>query len=375
MNRVQPPTERIVEYATDLFELAEESYPEIPSEQIDFLLRDRFISGVLPEFIQFCDFEQCTTFNAAFDCARKREERVLSAQAAQKFQRQRPLKINSVAEQTEDKQPTNFSLGITAEIDAYRQEMRSSQKELLDVVHATIEGAGNSENTGQHGSDSNRFQRTFRWTEDGSPVCSYCSKVGHKYRNCHRRQRDEASANGRGVQSEQGSRPVSPQSTIVPTPTDALTLRQEAWMAQNAVGAPSSVDPYFPVTQVTPQYVPTFQQMCTQLNALQDEVRDLRLASLCNQVNSVVVSEVELDDTTITLVSPDETTFDYTEEGTCQPPKIIAARDEGIMTIPVDSTLEEKPGEEETVGLPVMLSHSEYPESKPSGVTVGKPGI
>ncbi|MCP3662436.1 MAG: hypothetical protein GY696_08085, partial [Gammaproteobacteria bacterium] len=59
MNRVQQPTERIVEYATVLFELAEESYPEIPSEQIDFLLRDRFISGVLPEFIQFCDFEQC----------------------------------------------------------------------------------------------------------------------------------------------------------------------------------------------------------------------------------------------------------------------------------------------------------------------------
>ncbi|MCP3664825.1 MAG: hypothetical protein GY696_20415 [Gammaproteobacteria bacterium] len=82
-----------------------------------------------------------------------------------------------------------------------------------------------------------------------------------------------------------------------------------------------------------------------------------------------------MDDTTITLVSPDETTFDYTEEGTCQPPKIIAAIDEGIMTIPADSTLEEKPGEEETVGLPVMLSHSEYPESKPSGVTVGKPGI
>ncbi|MCP3661103.1 MAG: hypothetical protein GY696_01185, partial [Gammaproteobacteria bacterium] len=74
-------------------------------------------------------------------------------------------------------------------------------------------------------------------------------------------------------------------------------------------------------------------------------------------------------------VSLVETTFDYTEEETRPLPEITVARDKGIGTIPVDSTVEKKPGKEETVELPVLLSYSEYPESKPFGVTAGKSDI
>ncbi|MCP3663440.1 MAG: hypothetical protein GY696_13280, partial [Gammaproteobacteria bacterium] len=145
MNRVQKPTERIVEYATDLFDLAEESYPDIPSEQIDFLMRDRFISGILPDFIQFCEFEQCASFKSAVECAEKREERVLSAQAAQKRQ------PSPLVEQAKSERPTNFSLASAAEIDTYKEELRQSRKELVDTVRATVENAWNSGNTGQRG--------------------------------------------------------------------------------------------------------------------------------------------------------------------------------------------------------------------------------
>ncbi|MCP4934238.1 MAG: hypothetical protein GY927_08555, partial [bacterium] len=270
MSRTQQVGERIIEFATDLWKLAEEAFVEVPSERIDFLLRDRFIGGLLPDFIQFCEFDQCATFSSALECARKMEERVLSAQAAQRFHSQRPIKVNPAAEQTEDKQLTDILLGVAAEIDAFRLEMRSSQKELLDVVRATNEGARNFGNSSRR--ENNKSQRTFRWAEDGSPVCSYCSKVGHKYRNCHQRRRDEVSANGRSGQSDQGSRPVSPRTRPeVPPPVAPPTIRHEGWEAQNAVGIQPSVDPYLQGTQVTPHYESTSQQLSAELNALREE--------------------------------------------------------------------------------------------------------
>ncbi|MCP3661014.1 MAG: hypothetical protein GY696_00730, partial [Gammaproteobacteria bacterium] len=181
MNRVQKPTERIVEYAADLFDLAEESYPDIPSEQIDFLMRDRFISGVLPEFIQFCEFDQCATFKCAFECARKREERVLSAQVAQKRQN---IQLSPLVDQAKSERPTNFSLASAAGIDTYKEELRQSRKELVDTVRATVENAWNSGNTGQRGD----------------------------------RGREEYSSGGGD--------------------------KEEAWGTQNAVGVPAQVDPY-----------------------------------------------------------------------------------------------------------------------------------
>ncbi len=96
MSRTQKVGERIIEFATDLCGLAEEAYPEIPPERIDFLLKDRFISGVLPEFIRWCEFDQCASFEDAFDCARRTEVRVFAAQAAQKLPCQNQVRVSPI---------------------------------------------------------------------------------------------------------------------------------------------------------------------------------------------------------------------------------------------------------------------------------------
>ncbi|MCP3668138.1 MAG: hypothetical protein GY696_37570 [Gammaproteobacteria bacterium] len=422
MNRVQQPTERIVEYATVLFDLAEESYPEIPSEQIDFLLRDRFISGVLPEFIQFCEFEQCATFKAAFDCARKREERVLSAQAAQKGQNRG---LNPGVERIKDERPTNFLLGNSDELDTYKQELRNSQKELIDTVRATVESVWKTGDTGQRGGrgrggysrggGGNRTQRIFRWSEDGAPICSYCSMVGHKYRNCHKRQRDEEnkrgggrggqnnSGNRSGGQNNSGNRPGGTQivqDIAANPPTDLPTpcAKEEAWKSQNAIGSFASVDPYslYLASQAVSPREPTFQQFGAQLNSLEEEVRDLRLASL-HQANSVIVSGWDVDDSIVRrLLSPvknlnlddldesSELDEDDSEEEPMVPSKIsLVSKDEGGMTegsIPTEELEKRKlntlsAGEQKTVKTPVTLNDSKRPKPKFSNVGPGKPTI
>ncbi|MCP3663318.1 MAG: hypothetical protein GY696_12625, partial [Gammaproteobacteria bacterium] len=179
MNRTQRVGEKIVEFATDLWDLADEAYSEVGSDRLDFLLRDRFISGVLPDFIVACEFDRCTSFQSAFDCARRVEERILSAQVAQKLRGKNPTPIRPMSEIPRNFSSANFSLGSGSEIDTFRQEWKDSQKELLDSVCATIEESRNLENTGQReGGDSpssnidSRYN--FRWCDDGTPVCSYC---------------------------------------------------------------------------------------------------------------------------------------------------------------------------------------------------------
>ncbi len=50
LGRVQEGTESIFEYEHILSELIETAYPRVPREHLDGLLRDRFLSGVLPRY-------------------------------------------------------------------------------------------------------------------------------------------------------------------------------------------------------------------------------------------------------------------------------------------------------------------------------------
>ncbi|MCP3668078.1 MAG: hypothetical protein GY696_37245, partial [Gammaproteobacteria bacterium] len=370
VNRTQKVGERIVEFATDLWDLADEAYMEIPSERIDFLLRDRFISDVLPEFIRSCEFEHCGSFKCAFDCARKVEERMLAAQVAQKLQGQSSVRVNPFAEMARDIQPPNLSLGVTSDFDLYKQELCTTKRELMDSVRATVEESWNSRNMGQsegRRGGYNKPKRNYRWAEDGTPICSYCSKVGHKYRNCHKREQDEAGQKKKGGQGNP-TKPSSGTQIVQDIRTEQNTAKKEAGNIQGLITTPPKGDPHFSSGQTGPECVPTPQQLSAQINSLCEEMRDLRLASLHNQVNSVSVSVMEMDDSVISLLSPEEMNFNDLE------PEFLSSPEPNAVTEESDerrmSTL--GPGEEKILESPESPTH---PKPKFFGVRPNKPTI
>ncbi|MCP3668141.1 MAG: hypothetical protein GY696_37585 [Gammaproteobacteria bacterium] len=385
LNRTQRVGERVVEFATDLWNLADEAYSDVGPDRIDFLLRDRFISGVLPEIIRACEFDHCTSFQTAFNCARRVEERILTAQAAQKLQGQSPTPIRSMSEIPRNFPPANFSLGIGSEIDTFRQEWKDSQKELLDSVRATIEGSWDSKNTGQNGDGgrgNNRtgnkgFRPNYRWTEDGSPICSYCSKVGHKYRKCFQREKAEAEKKRKKGNGDQGNQTKQPGRTqiVQELPAETKTVKEGAGNTQNATGVPPRSDLYFSETPTSPQcpnYAPISPELNAQLNSIREEMRDFRVATMNNQVNSVSVSELNMDDSDIihTLLEDTDYTFDDLEldPSPVQKPTTESGPNDDQKRKLITLT----PGEEMT------LNSSESPtQSKPkfSGVRPSKPTI
>ncbi|MCP3668476.1 MAG: hypothetical protein GY696_39335, partial [Gammaproteobacteria bacterium] len=73
LSRVQVGTETVLEYADTLSGLIETAYPSVPAAHLDGLLRDRFLSGVLPIYQGWLRFQSCDTFQAAIACGRKVE--------------------------------------------------------------------------------------------------------------------------------------------------------------------------------------------------------------------------------------------------------------------------------------------------------------
>ncbi|MCP3662671.1 MAG: hypothetical protein GY696_09280, partial [Gammaproteobacteria bacterium] len=73
LGRVQTGTETIFEYAHVLSDLIETAYPRVALEHLDGLLRDRFLSGVLPRYQGWLRFQSCDNFQAAIACGRKVE--------------------------------------------------------------------------------------------------------------------------------------------------------------------------------------------------------------------------------------------------------------------------------------------------------------
>ena len=38
---------------------------------------------------------------------------------------------------------------------------------------------------------SKQRKHDYKWTSDNKPICGYCQKIGHKWRQCHLRTRNE----------------------------------------------------------------------------------------------------------------------------------------------------------------------------------------
>ncbi|MCP3661974.1 MAG: hypothetical protein GY696_05665, partial [Gammaproteobacteria bacterium] len=49
----------ITEYVSVLYDLSEEAFPSKPLADLDFVLWNRFITGVRPELACLCDFDAC----------------------------------------------------------------------------------------------------------------------------------------------------------------------------------------------------------------------------------------------------------------------------------------------------------------------------
>ncbi len=205
-------------------------------------------------------------------------------------------------------------MDIESEFDIFKREWEDTQNKFLDSVRTTIEGSWNSENTVQNRNGGRGDNRTgnrgsrpnFRWTESGAPICSYCSKVGHKYRKCFQREKAEANKNkknkGNGGQDNQTKHPGRTQ-FLQELPSEPTTVKEGAGNTQNAVGVPPEADLYFseaPTSPQCPNYAPISPELNAQLNSRREEMRDVRVATLHNQMNSVFVSELNMDDSDIT---------------------------------------------------------------------------
>ncbi|MCP3665496.1 MAG: hypothetical protein GY696_23870, partial [Gammaproteobacteria bacterium] len=149
------------------------------------------------------------------------------------------------------------------------------------------------------------------------------------------------------------------------------------------MGIQPSVDSYFQGTQVTPHYEPTSQQSSAEFNALREEVRDLRMALLHNQVNSVSVAEMDVEDTVITVLTPEEMVSDDLDNLIFPSPMPVAARKEkGTELDAFLEGLQENPrlhtqieGEQKLLETPVAFSVCRRPRLKPCGVRPSKPSI
>ncbi len=194
MNRTQKEGESIIEYSTALAKLARTAYPAKTVEEIDFLLNDRFTSGVQAGYIKLCDFDLCTSFRESAQLAKRCEDRTLAAADAA---------VNKKSSSTKSDVASDLVLSSLSSdtLDAFKTE-------ILNSVRATV---GNAYQGQQHDNSQGRgYQhqpRSFRgaanngnseWTADGKPICRYCQKVNHKYRDCRKRLYEEANAASRG---------------------------------------------------------------------------------------------------------------------------------------------------------------------------------
>ncbi|MCP3667795.1 MAG: hypothetical protein GY696_35785, partial [Gammaproteobacteria bacterium] len=152
LSRVQKGTETILEYADTLSDLMETAYPRVPPEHLDGLLRDRFLSGVLPRYQGWLRFQSCDTFQAATSCGR-RAEIIMQLDSANEI----------------------------PDVQATVRQSATTEKNSVCILDR--EGQGR-----QTVGDSGWKRRFF--TVDGSPICLYCKRAGHVRRDCRKRLRD-----------------------------------------------------------------------------------------------------------------------------------------------------------------------------------------
>ncbi|MCP3662316.1 MAG: hypothetical protein GY696_07435, partial [Gammaproteobacteria bacterium] len=150
--RVQEGTESIFEYEHILSELIETAYPSVPREHLDGLLRDRFLSGVLPRYQGWLRFQSCETFQAAVSCGRRAEILMQSDPAIEIPDVQAPVRQSATTEE--------------------------------NTVSMLDRGGPGRQTVGDSG-----WRRRF-FTLDGSPICLYCKRAGHVRRDCRKRLRD-----------------------------------------------------------------------------------------------------------------------------------------------------------------------------------------
>ncbi|MCP3661102.1 MAG: hypothetical protein GY696_01180 [Gammaproteobacteria bacterium] len=168
---------------------------------------------------------------------------------------------------------------------------------------------------------------------------------------------------------------------VQPLRAEQTTVKQGAGNMQNANGVPPRTDPCFPQVPTIPQYIyDPISQLSAQLNSLREEMRDLRTVILSNQINSVSVPEVEMDDTVISVLTPEEMMTDDRIF-----PSHTPAADVNEENTDVDGALEEFPrdsrlhtlitGEQKFVETPVTFSVSGRSQFRSCGVISNKPSI
>ncbi|MCP3665453.1 MAG: hypothetical protein GY696_23655, partial [Gammaproteobacteria bacterium] len=187
MSRVQMPTETVFEYAHALADLFETGYPQVPIEQLDCLLRDRFTSGVLPVYQGWLRFHTCDTYQAAVACARKAEITLQSNPTASltpalTTEAIPERKTNVIFGSVEDG-------GTRRELNELRTDMTSVVNAMKEAVQSNTRAISQGWGRGQY-QDGNRGRMRLEFTDDGRPICLYCRKAGHIRKDCRQRRAD-----------------------------------------------------------------------------------------------------------------------------------------------------------------------------------------
>ncbi len=120
-------------------------------EHLDGLLRDRFLSGVLPRYQGWLRLQSCDTFQEAIACCRK-VEIIMQSEPA-------------------DEVP---------DVQATVRQSATTERNSVSMLSGEVCGR-------QMVVDSTWKRRFF--TLNGSPICLYCKRAGHVRRDCRKRLR------------------------------------------------------------------------------------------------------------------------------------------------------------------------------------------
>lgn len=172
--------ESVQTFAERIIDLAEEAFNtiDLTDKLIQMQLKDAFLDGIRDDAV------------------------------ARKIIRQRPVTLEgaltiAVAEHLTTKtfdlrrKEEPMEIGNTCAVTNDMQELHTMMTEVL-ALSKESNAKTSRPTTAKTGTEVPKYNgRPLKWTQDGKPICGYCSRIGHRWRQCHKRQRE--------LQNDQGN--------------------------------------------------------------------------------------------------------------------------------------------------------------------------
>ena len=169
--KTQAPSERVVEYSAGFRELVRFAYPNTNLQQLDPMLRDLFIKGLLPQYHESLFLDPPSTLSKAIDKACKIETAQLCANLLSTE--------NSESHANFEPEPSSPPVVFTA------AQTSTLQQSISNKVRTASKSPPPKFDP--------KFSNLPHWTADFRPVCDFCGFIGHVKRACRKRRAFSAS--------------------------------------------------------------------------------------------------------------------------------------------------------------------------------------